>query len=72
MQPFELLMDHSRRDQFNRCASILSLDQWLTHLNAMRNLSGLALQTAEENELPVEMNTSSIKPDLISSKNIEV
>lgn len=73
-QPYELLKLYSKKDSLNRIYHKLNKVQWERHLEDLKQLCILANQATEfeYNKNKTEGKTGVVKPDLISSKNIEV
>ena len=72
-QPFDLLKNHVKKEFLNRTSN-LNTAQWEKHLTGLKSFGVLAGQATEfeYNKNLTEGKTGLIKPDLISSKNIEV
>lgn len=62
-QPFDLLKNHAKRLIGGRNGGM----SWEKHVEGLKNMSVLAYQAQE-----YEMSKNAVKPDLISSENIEV
>lgn len=72
-QCFNILKNHSKKQSLNRIYQKLNKIQWELHINELKQISVLANQATEfeYNKYRTEGKTGIIKPDLISSKNIQ-
>uniref|UniRef100_A0A336MRZ2 CSON000373 protein n=1 Tax=Culicoides sonorensis TaxID=179676 RepID=A0A336MRZ2_CULSO len=72
-QPYDLLKSHSKKESLNRIYYKLNKIQWERHFEELKQLSVLANQAMEYeyNKNRTEGKTGIVKPDLISSKNIQ-
>lgn len=72
-QCYNILKNHSKKQSLNRIYQKLNKIQWELHINELKQISVLASQANEfeYNKYRTEGKTGVIKPDLISSKNIQ-